>query len=111
MAKEHAQKSSLDASIEAAKRVGASVDETRRIHSLVSANTTSDIRSFEVTFGRDSADHLAVWVNLFVDKDLPPSPEKIADLDRATTTIRSELLKANIAFWPYVVIREFHEAS
>jgi hypothetical protein len=105
MAKDLAQKSSLDASIEGAKRFGASVDETKRIHSLVSANTTSDIKSFEVTFGHDSADHLAVWVKLFVDKDLPPSQEKIAELDRATTTIRSELLKANIPFWPYVVIR------
>jgi hypothetical protein len=105
MSNELTQKSSLDASIEGARRFGASVDETRRIHSIVSANTTSDIRSFELTFDHDSADRLAVWVKLFIDTNLPPSRAKIAELDRATTTIRSELLKANIPFWPYVVIR------
>lgn len=105
MAKRVTPGSSLEASIEAAKRFGASVDETKLIHSVISANTTPDIQSFEMTFGQDSDDHLAVWVKLFVDKDLPASDEKIAELTRTTTTIRSKLLKEKIAFWPYVTIR------
>jgi hypothetical protein len=105
MAKRATQRSSLDASIKGAKRFGVSADETKRIHSIVSANTTSDIQSFEVTFGSDSTDQTAVWVKLLVDKDLPQTDERISALNRATTAIRSELLKADISYWPYVTIR------
>jgi hypothetical protein len=105
MAERRTQKSSLNASIERAKKIGASVEETERIHSVVSANTTSDIKSFEVTFDHDSSDNLAVWIKLFVDKNLASSKEKIDELNRTTTNIRSKLLDEKISFWPYVVIR------
>jgi len=98
-------RSSLDASITEARRFGASVEEARHVHDLVKANTTADIRSFEVKFGPDSTDSIAVWINLFVDKDFPPSREKLSDLNRIADKIRSELLKENFRYWPYVAVR------
>jgi len=105
MAKHIIARSSLESSLESAKRFGASADETKRIHGVVTANTTQDIRSFEVTFDHDADDQLAVWIKLFVNEDFPTTHEKISDLNRAATTIRSELLKEKISYWPYVVIR------
>jgi len=97
--------SSLNEAINEAKRFGASVEEARHVHDLVKANATGDIRSFEVKFGPDSTDSIAVWINLFVDKDFPPSRAKLSDLNKIADKIRSELLRENFRYWPYVAVR------
>jgi hypothetical protein len=98
--------SSLENSLEEAKKVGASPDEARVIHDLVSANTDPQfVRMFEVKFGPDSSDKSAVWIYLVVDDDLHPSKEKIAKLNENVNRVRSALLDKNIRFWPYVEVR------
>jgi hypothetical protein len=99
------QESSLDSAIEYAKRFGASVDQAKRIHDLVSRNKTPEIQFFEVKYGPDSDDRLAVWITLVVGKDYPQTPQKISNLSRTATAIRAELLKENMGVWPYVVVR------
>lgn len=106
MANDLTAKSSLEASIKEAQRFGASPDEARQIHDLVRANAASGIvKNFELKFGPDSTNNRAVWVLLVVDKDLSPSQEKISELNRVASNVRSALLRANLAFWPYVDIR------
>jgi hypothetical protein len=105
MARGLTNKSSLDVAIEEATKFGASVEEAKRVHSVVSANTTPDIQGFQVKYGPDSNDELAIWVRLFVDENLSLSDEKVANLNRTATKIRSELLKENLRLWPYVIVR------
>lgn len=98
-------RSSLDAVIEDARKFGASVDTARRVHNLVTANTTSDIQRFEVKFAPNSTDRLALWVDLFVNQDLSPSQAKVDTLNKVAKTIRLKLLNENLDYWPYVTIR------
>jgi hypothetical protein len=106
MANDITVKSSLENSIKEAQRFGASVEEARLIHNLVQANTApSAVRNFELKFGPDSVNNRAVWVNLFVEEDLHPSKEKISELNKIASRIRSLLLHEKLDFWPYVEIR------
>ena len=105
MVRELSSKSSLDVAIEEAAKFGASVDEAKRIHSVVSANTTPDIQGFQLKYGPDSNDELAIWIRLLVDENVSLSNEKVANLHRTATKIRSELLKQNLRLWPYVIVR------
>ena len=106
MVENRTSRSSVEASIEEAKKFGASPEEARRIHELVAANTSADIvRSFELKFGPDSTDNKAVWVQLLVDDELRPSKNKITELNKLASKIRSVLLRSNLEFWPYVDVR------
>jgi hypothetical protein len=98
-------RSSLDDAIREATRVGASVEEARLVHDLVKANTDPSIRSFGVKFGLDSTNSIAVWIDLFVDKDFSPSRENLGLLNRVADKIRAELFKKNFRYWPYVEVR------
>jgi|SRR5579862_9495509 hypothetical protein len=98
-------RSSLDDAIREAKRVGASVEEARLVHDLVKANTSPEIRSFEVKFGPDSTNNIAVWIDLFVDKNFSPSRENLGYLNRIADKIRTDLQKNNFRYWPYVEVR------
>jgi hypothetical protein len=100
-------KSSLEDSIEEARKFGASADEARQIHNLVQATTApvGAVRNFELKFGPDSANNKAVWVRLVVDNDLNPSDEKITELNQIADKIRSQLLRENLSVWPYVDFR------
>ena len=99
-------KSSLEATLEEARKFGASPDEVRLIHNVVQANTSPEIvRDFEIKFGPDSLNNRAVWVQLVVDNDLNPSHDKISRLTTISKKIRSALLQENLNYWPYVEYR------
>ena len=106
MSKTLTAKSSIEASIEEAKRFGASAEDARKIHRTVSDNIPPKlVKEFQVRFGPDSVNNKAVWIDLIVDEDLKPSNEKIAKLNEIVRRIQSALLRANLDFWPYVDIR------
>jgi hypothetical protein len=98
--------SSMEDTIKEAEEFGASVEEARRIHKLVKANTSPDVvRSFDVKFGPDSANNRAVWIHLIVENDLKPSLEKISELNREADRVRNVLLRQKLNVWPYVEVR------
>jgi hypothetical protein len=86
--------------------IGASADEVRRIHASVKhQQLPADVRSFEVKFGTDATGDPAVWIWFLVDEDNNPSHEKIRGLNRFADKVRSELLKMNLRYWPYIDFR------
>jgi hypothetical protein len=99
--------SSMENTIREAKEFGTSVEEARKIHELVKANTSPDvIKSFEVKFGPDSANNRAVWIRLIVENDLKPSPIKISALNKEADRVRAALLREeSLNVWPYVEVR------
>jgi hypothetical protein len=98
--------SSMEETIREAEEFGASVEEARKIHDVVNANTTpSVVKTFQVKFGPDSTDNRAVWIRLIVENDLRPSSERIAELNREANKVRTALLRENLSFWPYVEVR------
>ena len=100
------ESTSVESAIKEAEKIGASPGEARRIHELVSANTSPEIvRGFELRFGRDASDNEALWVHLVVDSDLNPSPQKISRFSDLAKRVRSALLDANVRYWPYVDVR------
>lgn len=105
MTRDVTEKSSLDRALEQARAFGASVEETRRIHEVVSANTSPEVLTFEMQFGPDSSNNRAVWVHLLVEEDLKAPREKISRLNKIATQVRQALLSANLSIWPYVDVR------
>ncbi len=98
--------SSMEDTLKEAEEFGASVDEARKIHELVSANTSPEVvKSFEVKFGPDSANNRAVWVRLIVENDLKPSLKKISELNKQADRVRAVLLRESLDVWPYVEVR------
>jgi hypothetical protein len=98
--------SSMENTIKEAEEFGASVEDARKIHELVKANTSPDIvKSFEVKFGPDSANNRAVWVRLIVENDLKPSLKKISALNKEADRVRGVLLRESLNVWPYVEVR------
>jgi len=96
----------FETSVEEARSIGASVDEVRRIHELVKRHRfPADVRSFEVNFGRDSTGDPAVWIWFLVQDDNNPSEEKIDGLNQFANSVRSDLLKADLRYWPYIDFR------
>jgi hypothetical protein len=98
--------SSMEETIKEAQEFGASVEEARKIHDLVKANTSPKVvKSFEVKFGPDSESNRAVWVRLIVENDLKPSPKRIAELNKEADKVRTVLLREKLDVWPYVEVR------
>lgn len=96
----------LNASLEAGKRFGASVDEVRKIHDLIKKQKLpTNVRNFELRFGKDSTGDAAVWVRFFVNDDKNPNQREISQLTDLGNVVRSELLSADIRYWPYVEFR------
>jgi hypothetical protein len=89
------------------RSVMASVPEARKIHEVVKRHTFPRTvkPKFEVNFGEDSSGQRAVWIWFFVDEDLKPSEAKISELTNFVSSVRSDLLNADLAFWPYVDVR------
>ena len=103
------QNESLQASLEAARRIGASVDEVRKIHDLIKKQPPpTNVRGFELRFGKDSTGDNAIWIRFFVEDEKTPNPRQISQLTDFGNIIRSQLLGADIHYWPYV---EFRAAS
>src|SRR5882724_9203438 len=89
------------------RSVGASLPETRKIHEVIKRHTFPRTvkPKFEVNFGEDSSGQRAVWIWFSVDEDLKPSEAKISELTNFISSVRSDLLNADLAFWPYVDVR------
>ena len=74
-----------------------------QLHSLVPPTET--IKQIDFRFGEDSDDTPAVWITIHAKADVNPSKKKIAELNRATETLRSAVLNSQFKRWPYVQIR------
>ena len=98
-------RSSLDAVIEDARKFGASVDTARRVHNLVTANTTSDIQRFEVKFAPDLTAPIGALGRSFREPGFITVSGKVDTLNKVAKTIRLKLLNENLDYWPYVTIR------
>jgi hypothetical protein len=106
MSKNTVLKPSFKALVEGAKDIGVSPEEVRRIQKVVQQQRVpADVRAVEVNFGRDWTGAPVAWIKFLVDDDLDPSNEKIARLNRLTSSVRRDLLKANPPYWPSVGLR------
>jgi hypothetical protein len=59
------------------------------------------IRRVDVKFGEDWTGHPAVYVNLFVGKDLNPTKEKIRELNDYVKIVHDDIIDEGLEFWPY----------
>lgn len=97
---------SLQASLDEAKRFGISAEEARKVHKLIrKRRLPADVKSFEVRFGKDATGDPAIWIWFLVDDDINPSAEKISRLSEFGDLVRSDLLGADLRYWPYVDFR------
>lgn len=81
-------------------------DELREIRDLVRGRTLPQaIKDVQVSFGLDSSGDSAVWILLIVDDDVNPTKQKLSDLTRFATEIKSDVIQRFPAHWPYVEFR------
>ena len=84
--------------------------ETTKVKALFESfranNRLVGVRDVEVDLTEETSGDIALSITFIVDRDLKPSPEKIANLDSLARHIRSELLRQNIKLWPYIHFRE-----
>jgi len=69
------------------------------------APLTETAREIDFRFGEDSDDDPAVWITNHSGAYVNPSKTKIAELNRATETLRAAILKSEFERWPYVEIK------
>jgi hypothetical protein len=106
MKNKRAKETSLEDVLTEAKKFGASPEQARLVHSLIKKHHfPHTVRTFQVKFGQDSTSSPAMWIVFLVDEDLKPSSEKISELNKFADEVRSELLRENLTFWPYVEFR------
>src|SRR5437016_4322816 len=106
MNKGPAKKQTFKSLVEDAKGIGISPEDVRQIQKVVKRHRfPADVHAVEVNFGRDWIGAPAAWIRFLVADDLDPSEEKIARLNRFTSSVRRDLLKANPPYWPYVGLR------
>jgi hypothetical protein len=82
---------------------GASTAEAKRVHNLVRRHTLPvGMRDFVVRFGEDADGERAVWISFIVPRDYQDSNEKISAANDFVREVRSDLLRANLPYWPYI---------
>jgi len=102
-------KLSLKALVEDARGMGISADEVREIHKVVKSHRPpADVKAVKVDFGKDWIGAPAAWISYLVEDDLDPSREKIARLNKFTSSARNALLKTGPNYFPYVGVRATH---
>jgi hypothetical protein len=85
--------------------------EAAQIRRIVDARLRKDgrmlhgVKAVEVDFGEDSTGDPAVWISLTVDDEISPSQQRISELSDLARSLRDEILKTGIAYWPYVNFR------
>lgn len=81
-------------------------DEARMFHQIISriGRLPEGVRLVKFRFGEDSDGAPAVWITFVAQDDLKPSKEKIADLQRVTNEVRSEILRSGSERWAYVEV-------
>ena len=65
---------------------------------------SDEISRIDFRYGESSDGSPAVWITVVVPADLRPSKDKINALNRATESIRKDILEADTDRWPYVKI-------
>jgi hypothetical protein len=59
------------------------------------------VRRVESNFGEDQAGNPAVYLEMFVDKDMQPTKEKVEELNDFVQIILNEILDEEVEYWPY----------
>jgi hypothetical protein len=59
------------------------------------------VHRVEFAFGEDWTGYPAVYVNLFVDKELKPTEAKVRELNDYVKLLHDEIIDNEIGFWPY----------
>jgi hypothetical protein len=65
------------------------------------AERPEGVRRVELAFGEDWNGHPAVYVNLFVNKGLRPTKDKIRELNDYVKILQNDIINEEIGFWPY----------
>jgi hypothetical protein len=103
MRKSPAKKQTLKELVQRARGVRIPPEEVRQIQKVVKKHRLPpDVLAVEVDFGLDWTGDPAAWIHYFVEDDLHPSDEKIARLNNFAASVRSDLLKINYSYWPYI---------
>tara|TARA_R110002049_G_scaffold156750_1_gene321816 strand:- start:529 stop:816 length:288 start_codon:yes stop_codon:yes gene_type:complete len=64
------------------------------------------IKNVEVVLGSDSSGAPAARIYFFIDNDVSPSAKEMSELSKFAETIRDDILKEDLEYWPYVRFRE-----
>lgn len=59
------------------------------------------VRRVEINFGEDWTGYPAVYVNLFVSKNLQVTERKIRELNDYVKQLHNDIIDEDIGFWPY----------
>jgi hypothetical protein len=82
------------------------VEEVRKIHDLIKKQELPEnVRGFQLRFGKDSTGDTAVWIRFVVRDNKNPTQREISRLTDFGNVVRSQLLNADISYWPYVEFR------
>jgi hypothetical protein len=83
--------------------------ERRHIQEIIDRHAPAQpegVRRVELVFGEDWTGHPAVYVNLFVSKDVKPTKIKVAELNDYIKILHDDIIEADSEFWPYSRIFE-----
>jgi hypothetical protein len=78
--------------------------ERRHVQEIIhrhEAERPEGVRRVEFTFGEDWTGHPAVYVNLFVNKGLQPTKDKIRELNDYVKILHDDIINEKVGFWPY----------
>jgi hypothetical protein len=71
------------------------------------AQRPGGVHRVEFVFGEDWTGYPAVYLHMFVGKDLKPTDHKISELNDYVKLLQDDIIDQNIGFWPYT--RTFEE--
>ena len=80
-------------------------EERQRIEGIIERHVDDrpeGVRRAEPTFSEDHTGYPAVFVTLFVDKNLEPTKEKIEELNDYVQVLIDDILEGDPDYWPYV---------
>jgi hypothetical protein len=76
--------------------------ERRRIQEIIDSHKRlPEIRDIKFEFGEDWAGYPAVYIKIFVPKDLLPTKNNIERLNSFTKILLDEIIEADLGYWPY----------
>jgi hypothetical protein len=78
--------------------------ERQRIQEIIDRHRDErpeGVRRVTFRFGEDQAGDPAVYIELYVGKDMKPTKEKIEELNDFVQVILSEIIDQDIEYWPY----------
>jgi hypothetical protein len=77
--------------------------ERRRIQDIIDRyhERPAEVRDIKFDFGEDWAGYPAVYIKIFVSKDLEPTKENIETLNNFTKVLLDQIIDAELGYWPY----------